>query len=48
MSQWEARWSTLPQGYAVMAPDTFANLEASGLPLRVVARDPRRVLIARH
>ena len=48
MSQWEARWRTLPQGYAVMAPDTFANLEASGLPLRVVARDPRRVLIARH
>jgi 4-amino-4-deoxy-L-arabinose transferase-like glycosyltransferase len=47
-SEWEARWRALPQGYALMALDTFANVAASGLPLRVVARDPRRVLIARQ
>src|SRR5205814_9521330 len=47
LSDWEARWQALPQAYALMAPDTFDKLAAIGVPFRVVARDPRRVLVAR-
>src|SRR5205814_1058236 len=47
LSDWEARWQALPQAYALMTPDTFDKLAAIGVPFRVVARDPRRVLVAR-
>ena len=45
---WEARWESAPQAYALMAPDTFDRIAAAGVPLRVVARDSRRVLVARR
>jgi 4-amino-4-deoxy-L-arabinose transferase-like glycosyltransferase len=48
LPDWEARWRALPQAYALMTPDTFEKVEATGLPMRVVARDPRRVLVARQ
>jgi hypothetical protein len=48
VAEWEERWRVLPQAYAVMAPDTLDKLAADGVPYRVVAREPRRVMIARH
>jgi 4-amino-4-deoxy-L-arabinose transferase-like glycosyltransferase len=47
LADWEARWRSLPQAYALMTPDTFDKVARMGVPLRVVARDPRRVLVAR-
>jgi 4-amino-4-deoxy-L-arabinose transferase-like glycosyltransferase len=46
---WIAQWRRLPaQGYALLGSDTLAALAAKGVPFRIVARDPRRVLIARQ
>jgi len=45
---WEARWDNSPQAYALMQPETYARLVTAGVPLRVVARDSRRVLVARR
>ena len=45
---WIAVWRALPQGYAILQHDEYAKLAAGGLPHRVVARDPRRVLVARQ
>jgi 4-amino-4-deoxy-L-arabinose transferase-like glycosyltransferase len=45
---WVGLWRTLPQAYALLGQDTLDKLAAHGLPYRVVARDPRRVLIARQ
>ena len=47
-ADWIARWRTLPQGYAMLAPDTHRELAAAGVPLRVIASDTRRVLVARR
>jgi hypothetical protein len=45
---WVARWRGLPQGYALLTPQTLERLAAAGLPYREVARDPRHVVIARN
>ncbi|HEX8740238.1 MAG TPA: phospholipid carrier-dependent glycosyltransferase [Casimicrobiaceae bacterium] len=45
---WASRWRTLSQGYALMSPDTWAALNAEHLPMTVVARDSRRVLVERR
>lgn len=45
---WRAHWQALPQGFALMRPDTYAMLCAQGVPMRVVAQDLRRVIVARH
>jgi hypothetical protein len=46
---WIARWDSLTtQGYALMARDTFDEMKAAGVSMRVVASDSRRVLAARH
>jgi aminoarabinose transferase-like protein len=48
-TDWIARWNSLTtQGYALMARDTFAELKAAGVPMRVVASDFRHVLVARR
>ena len=47
-ADWIARWQSLAQGYALMAPETRASLAAAGVPMRVVASDARRVLVARR
>ena len=48
IAEWEERWRALPQAYALMAPDTLDEVATDGVPNRVVAREPRRVLVARH
>ena len=47
-SDWFPQWRALPQGYAMMAPDTYAEFVAAGIPMRIVASDTRRVLVARR
>jgi len=45
---WIPVWEGLPQGYALLRPDDYAALAAQSVPMRVVARDPRRVFVARR
>ncbi len=45
---WIAEWQSLPQGYAMMEPALNAVLVAQGLPMRELARDPRRVVVSRR
>jgi len=47
-ADWIMRWDALPQGYALMAPDTHDEFVAAGIPMRVIASDSRRVLVARR
>ena len=47
-ADWIARWRALSQGYAMMPRDIYAALAAADLPMRIVASDPRHVLVARH
>ncbi len=47
-SDWFPQWRALSQGYAMMAPDTYAEFAAVGIPMQVVASDTRRVLVARR
>ena len=46
--RWIPVWTAAPQAYALMEPATADALVARGVPLRVVARDPRRVFVARR
>jgi len=48
LNEFEARWSRLPEGFAVMPPATFAALTAAGLPMRLVARGGNSLLVSRH
>jgi 4-amino-4-deoxy-L-arabinose transferase-like glycosyltransferase len=38
-------WKSGPQALALMSPDTYLTLETRGLPMAVVARDARRVVV---
>lgn len=40
-------WLAAPAAGALMEPGTFESLRASGLPMREIARDTRRVIVAR-
>jgi 4-amino-4-deoxy-L-arabinose transferase-like glycosyltransferase len=46
--QWIRDWKALPQGYALMKLDTYDFLLAQGVPMRVLARNPRHVFVARR
>ncbi len=47
MDEFERRWRAQTEAYAVMPPATFRKLSAAGLPMTVMATDPRRVFVAR-
>jgi len=47
LSVFEARWRALDEAYAVMSPATYREYVAAGLPMTVMAIDPRRVFVAR-
>lgn len=47
IEQFAARWRALRQAGAMMQPDTFAHLQRAGLPMRVVYRDPRRLVVTK-
>ena len=46
--RWRAVWDAAPQAYALMSHQTLAELAGRNLPMRVLARDPRRAFIARR
>jgi hypothetical protein len=48
LAQFKTRWRTDPQAYAIMTDETFDQLKAAQLPMRMIERDVRRVLVARH
>ena len=41
-------WNKLEAGYATMKPEVHAALVASGLPMRELGRDTRRVIVSRR
>lgn len=45
---WVAQWEALPKGYAMMPVPDFERYVADGVPMRVLARDSRRVLVSRQ
>jgi 4-amino-4-deoxy-L-arabinose transferase-like glycosyltransferase len=46
-SDFEAKWRALDEAYAVMGPETYHELQDAGLPMSLMATDPRRVFVAR-
>ena len=44
---WIDAWLKLDEGYAVLPPPQYERLAADGLPMRVLARDSRRVIVSR-
>jgi 4-amino-4-deoxy-L-arabinose transferase-like glycosyltransferase len=47
VAEFVEEWRRLPEGFAVMEKSMFDDLEGEGVPMREVARDVRRVLVAR-
>ncbi|MFZ1324865.1 MAG: glycosyltransferase family 39 protein [Candidatus Contendobacter sp.] len=47
VEDWKARWTALAKGYAIMTPANYQRFAAEGLPMRELARDPRRVIVSR-
>ena len=45
LAEFGMRWRATPQALAVMSPATYSQLVQAGLPMTVLARDPRRVLV---
>jgi 4-amino-4-deoxy-L-arabinose transferase-like glycosyltransferase len=45
---WFPVWKALDQGYALILPDEYDDFVAKGLPMRLLARDDRRVLVSRR
>jgi 4-amino-4-deoxy-L-arabinose transferase-like glycosyltransferase len=45
VQDWIARWNADPHALAVMRPDRYAALAAEHVPMRVIARDARRVVV---
>jgi hypothetical protein len=45
IAQWIARWNADAHALAVMPPDRYASLAAQHVPMRVIARDERRVVV---
>ena len=45
VSQWIERWRADPAALALMSPETYQQLAKEGVPMRLVARDPRRVIV---
>ncbi|MFO1422655.1 MAG: glycosyltransferase family 39 protein [Candidatus Competibacteraceae bacterium] len=48
VEDWRQRWVGLAQGYALMNPASYERFTKEGLPMRVLARDPRRVIVSRQ
>jgi 4-amino-4-deoxy-L-arabinose transferase-like glycosyltransferase len=44
----ERTWNTEREALALMAPDDYERFRAKGLPMRLVARDTRRIVVARR
>jgi 4-amino-4-deoxy-L-arabinose transferase-like glycosyltransferase len=47
LAQFERAWRQAPRALAIMEPLTYTMFEQKGLPMRIIARDPRRIVIAK-
>ncbi len=47
-AEWIPVWQAAPQAYAMMSRSAAAELVAKGVPMRVLATDPRRAFVARR
>ncbi len=47
LEEFERRWIETSEAYAAMKPEQYAAFRARGLPMRVFAVDPRRVVVSR-
>jgi len=45
LDEFEKRWKAAANAFAIMDPNQFDNLHREGLPMTVVARDTRRVIV---
>ncbi|MGH8759107.1 MAG: phospholipid carrier-dependent glycosyltransferase, partial [Burkholderiales bacterium] len=45
LAEFEQRWASHDDAFAVMAPNTYRELYSNGLPMEIVASDPRRVVV---
>lgn len=48
LARWLSVWDAAPQAYALVSHATAADLARGGVPMRILARDPRRAFIARR
>ena len=48
VKDWKKRWRSLDQGYAILSPENYRQIAAESLPMRVLARDPHRVIVSRQ
>jgi len=44
----EHAWASAPEAWALLNPDTWQMFEKAGIPMQVVARDTRRVIVKKH
>jgi len=47
-ASFEKTWNAEPEALALMSRDAYEMFRAKGLPMRLVARDTRRIVVARH
>ncbi|HEX8986557.1 MAG TPA: glycosyltransferase family 39 protein [Rhodocyclaceae bacterium] len=47
MAGFERAWRAAPKAYALMSPDNYEQYRAGGLPMRLLAADTRRVIVAK-
>jgi len=47
-AQFEQTWTKEREALALMSPDAYDMYRARSLPMRMVARDSRRIIVARH
>jgi hypothetical protein len=45
LAEWKVRWAQDPAALAVMTPEMYAALAKDGVPMTVIARDTRRVVV---
>jgi hypothetical protein len=45
LAKFEQRWVSHDDAFAIMAPHTYRELYGNGLPMEIIASDPRRVVV---
>ena len=48
IEQWLEIWQELEHGYALLKPEKYEALVEQGIPMRLLGRDTRRVIVARR
>ena len=47
LAGFEQAWHAAPKALALLPPDIYLQFQAQGLPMRLLAEDPRRIIIAK-